>query len=184
LNLDVSPRRMDHVQYVAPVYYWDGRALTLEEQVLQPIFNPDEMGATPAGLIRTLSRIRGYAPYFEEAFGTPDVTNERIAAALANYVRARRSGDAPLDRWRVGRNQTAVSGLAKLGYEVFSFKAGCGQCHTGSNFTDGEFHNIGIGWDEATQRFADEGRFGITRDPADLGRFKTPGLRDVSRRAP
>src|SRR5207248_2976318 len=61
---------------------------------------------------------------------------------------------------------------------------GCVQCHSGKTFTDGEFHNSGIGWDAASGAFADPGRYAITKSPQDLGAFKTPTLRDVAKHAP
>jgi cytochrome c peroxidase len=67
---------------------------------------------------------------------------------------------------------------------LFSDKARCSQCHSGSNFTDGAFHSLGVGWNAGSKAFKDEGRFLVTRNPRDRGAFKTPGLREVSRHAP
>lgn len=58
------------------------------------------------------------------------------------------------------------------------------MCHAGFNFTDGRFHNLGVGWDPATQKFADEGRAAVSHLPRDVGAFKTPGLRDVEKHPP
>jgi cytochrome c peroxidase len=65
---------------------------------------------------------------------------------------------------------------------LFQGKAGCGQCHSGPNLTDEQFHNTGIAWRTGT--LTDEGRAGITRAPADRGAFKTPTLREIARTAP
>ena len=73
---------------------------------------------------------------------------------------------------------------AKRGSEIFFFTGRCATCHAGFNFSDGRFYSLGIGWDTATQRFKDEGRFAISHDPRDRGAFKTPGLREVSKHAP
>jgi cytochrome c peroxidase len=101
------------------------------------------------------------------------------------------SGNSPWDRWRYQRDAAAVSDLVKQGHEIFHSKANCGQCHLGNNFTDSQFHNLGIGWDEATHSFADEGRWAATsalpadqRRESDRGAFKTPTLREVTRHAP
>ena len=77
-----------------------------------------------------------------------------------------------------------MSDAAKRGRNLFFDTAGCVQCHVGSNFTDGKFHNIGVGWDPKQKTFKDEGRFAISKDPIDHGAFKTPGLREVAKRAP
>lgn len=168
----------------APHFFWDGRASSLEEQVLHPIENPIEMGSTHADVLRTLSAIRGYRPYFREAFGTEDVTLERVARAIADYERTRISGNSAYDRWAFNHEENAMSPDAKRGHDLFFDKARCAPCHLGSNFTDSRFWNLGVGWNAETQAFKDAGRFSITKDSRDTGAFKTPGLREVSRRAP
>jgi cytochrome c peroxidase len=166
-----------------PHFFWDGRAASLEEQALGPIENPIEMGSTHAAMISTLQSIGGYAPYFAQAFGTPGITAARVAQALADYQRTRLSGNSPWDRWRAG-DRTAVSAAVQRGHELFFGKAACNQCHLGQNFTDSSFHNLGIGWRAESGTFADEGRFAISKQEADRGAFKTPGLRDCSKHAP
>ena len=165
-------------------FFWDGRASSLEHQVLVPIASRNEMGLDQQSMIARLSGLKGYRPYFDEAFGSDEVTQERIAAALSDYVRTRMSGNAPYDRWTYAREANTVSEQAKRGSELFHFTARCAACHAGFNFSDGRFHNIGVGWDPAAQTFKDEGRFAISHDPRDRGAFKTPGLRDVSKHAP
>jgi cytochrome c peroxidase len=172
-----------------PHFFWDGRAGSLEAQALGPVENPIEMGNTQEGMIANLGAIPGYAPYFAEAFGSPGITKERVAKAIADYERTRMSGNSPYDRWRRLRDESAVSAAVKQGHEVFFGKGACNQCHVGSRFTDNTFHNIGIGWNAATKTFADEGRFQLTRGTpaaadADRGAFKTPTLREVSKHAP
>ena len=94
------------------------------------------------------------------------------------------SGNSPYDRWRFKHEQQAVSAAAKRGHDLFFDAAGCVQCHVGSNFTDGKFHNLGVGWDPRTKTLKDQGRFVVSKDPIDHGAFKTPGLREVAKRAP
>jgi len=67
---------------------------------------------------------------------------------------------------------------------LFFGKAGCNQCHFGSNFTDSAFHNLGIGWDPHKQAFNDEGRYAVTAKTVDMAAFKTPTLREVTKHAP
>jgi len=165
-------------------FFWDGRVSSLEHQVLVPIANRNEMGLDHQSMIDRLSAMQGYRPYFVEAFGSADITQERVATALSEYVRTRMSGNAPYDRWSYAGDAGAMSAEAKRGSEIFSFRGRCEVCHAGFNFSDGRFHNIGVGWDEQSRSFRDEGRFAVSHVERDRGAFKTPGLRDVSRHAP
>jgi cytochrome c peroxidase len=135
-------------------------------------------------MVETLAKIQGYRPYFKQAFGTQDVTKERVAHAVADYERTRMDGNSPWDRWRQARDQNAVSDEVKRGHELFFGKAKCNQCHLGQNFTDNRFHNLGVGYNPRTRKYKDEGRFAVTKNPDDLGAFKTPTLRDVTKHAP
>jgi cytochrome c peroxidase len=165
-------------------FFWDGRVSSLEHQVLVPIADRNEMGLDHQSMVDRISGLRGYRPYFNEAFGSDDITRERIAAALSDYVRTRMSGNAPYDRWAYGNDARAMSEEAKRGSELFFFTARCASCHAGFNFSDGRFYNLGVGWDPAAQAFSDQGRFAVSHEQHDRGRFKTPGLRDVSKHAP
>ena len=179
-----APTVVNLASTVFPNFFWDGRAASLEEQALGPIQNPIEMGNTHHAMVETLSRIDGYKPYFAEAFGTPEITKERVAKAIADYERTRMSGNSPWDRWRQKKDENAVSAEVKAGHQLFFDKAGCNQCHLGASFTDDKFHNIGVGWNAKKKSYADEGRFGVTKKEADRGAFKTPTLREVAKRAP
>ena len=179
-----APSIVNQAQTLFPHFFWDGRAASLAEQALGPIANPIEMGHQPAALVAKLSAIEGYAPYFEEAFGSPGVTGERIARALVSYEQTRMSGNSPWDRWRYERDEAAVPDAVRRGHDLFFGKAGCRPCHAGNHFTDSRFHNLGIGWDEEERTLADEGRAAVTGDPGDRGRFKTPSLREVTKHPP
>ena len=145
-------------------FFWDGRADTLEQQVLQPIFNPLELALSEAELIR---RTR--------------LQPAQVAAALASYVRTIRSGDSPFDRYVAGRLD-ALTSLQKTGLQVFRGKGNCTACHVGPNFTDERFHNTGLAWRDG--EWLDNGRFAVSGVARDRGAFKTPTLRDVARTAP
>jgi cytochrome c peroxidase len=179
-----APTIVNLADSIYPNFFWDGRALSLEEQALGPIENPIEMGNTHHAMVETLTKISGYKPYFMQAFGTSEITKERVAKAIADYERTRMSGNSPYDRWRAKKDQTAVSDDVKAGYELFNGKAACNQCHLGASFTDNAFHNIGVGWNAKQKTFADEGRAAVTKNPLDRGKFKTPTLREVALRAP
>lgn len=168
---------------IYPNFFWDGRASSLEEQALGPIANPIEMGGNHDAMIKTCET-KGYKPYFKEAFGSEEVTKERVAHALADYERTRLSGNSPVDRWQVGKDESAVSAEVKQGFDLFFNKAECNQCHLGENFTDGRFHNLGIGWDAKKKEFKDVGRYAISKKDEDKGAFKTPGLREVAKHPP
>ena len=160
-------------------FFWDGRLGSLEAQVRGPIENPNEMGLPMEQLVSRMNEIVGYRQQFQEIFGS-EATPERIAQALASFVRTILSGDAPYDRFRAG-DLAALSPAAQRGHDIFFFRANCAACHRGPNFTDGQFHNLGIGMDQAEP---DLGRFVVTQIELDRGAFKTPTLREIARTAP
>lgn len=178
-----SPTFLNAAWTLYPHFFWDGRADSLEAQALGPVENPIEMGNTVDAMIQDLQGIAGYGPYFEAAFGSPGITPQRVAEAIADYERTRMSGNSAYDRWKDG-DQDAVSAEVKLGDELFFGKAGCNQCHLGFNFTDSLFHNLGVGWDPQAEQFADPGRHAQTNEDTDRGAFKTPTVRDVTKHAP
>ncbi|MNR87076.1 Cytochrome c551 peroxidase precursor [compost metagenome] len=170
------PSLLNAAYYVG--FFHDGRAGTLEEQALGPLFNPDEMNATASQVVSTLTGIPEYRARFQEAFGTePSV--ETLGKALAAFERTLISKDSAFDRW-VSGEEGALSPQAKRGLDLFTGKADCTACHKGPNFSDDKFHNIGV----PGSGTRDKGRFEVTRDPDDLGAFKTPSLRNVALTAP
>ena len=159
--------------------FWDGRALKLEGQALGPIQNPIEMEMKLDDLIPKLNKIEGYRNQFRAVFGT-DATPAAVAKAIAAFERTVLSGDAPFDRFKAG-DKTALSAAAQRGMTVYFNKAQCSACHSGPNFTDGAFHNIGVGMEKPEP---DLGRFAETKLAGDRGAFKTPTLREIARTAP
>jgi cytochrome c peroxidase len=159
--------------------FWDGRVGGLEEQALGPIENPIEMNMNLDALVVKLNKISGYREQFEQVFGGP-ASKETIAKAIATYERTVLSGDAPYDRFRAG-DTNALSEAAQRGLKLFDGKAVCSACHTGPNFTDNAFHNIGVGMD---QKDPDPGRKEVSGLGGDFGSFKTPTLREIARTAP
>jgi cytochrome c peroxidase len=145
-------------------FFWDGRAVTLEQQVLEPIANPKELGLRLAQIPERTGK---------------DIAE--VATALASYVRTIRSGASRFDRYAAGAT-TALTGMELAGLNLFRGKANCVSCHVGPNFTDEQFHNTGIAWHNGV--LEDEGRFKITNRLSDRGAFKTPTLREVPRSAP
>ena len=137
-------------------FFWDGRVATLEEQVLSPIQDPDEMDLTLAEATRRVG------------FNAQDISD-----ALASYIRAILSGDSPLDRFVEGET-AALSPEQRQGLQIFRGRASCTGCHVGPNFSDERVHNTGVAWNGG--RFTDVG--------AGRGEFKTPTLREVARTGP
>jgi cytochrome c peroxidase len=145
-------------------FFWDGRAAALEEQVLQPIQDPNEMDMT--------------LPEVSARVGLPA---EDISRALATYVRSILSGDSRYDRFISG-DRIALVPQEQQGLQIFRGKANCTACHVGPNFSDERFHNTGIAWRDG--RVSDEGRAAVTGMESDRGAFKTPTLREITRTAP
>lgn len=158
-------------------FFWDGRATSLESQVLMPIADPVEMGTPIDLLLRHLAVDTAYRRAFAGAF-SEGLTRDNVARALASYVRTIRSGDSPVDRYRSG-DTTALTPDARRGLDLFFRRANCSRCHLGPNLTDERFHNTGV----ATGT-RDAGRYAVTQRTADLGAFKTPTLRNVELTAP
>jgi cytochrome c peroxidase len=172
----------------ATALFWDGRARSLAEQAKGPIENPVEMGSTHEQATRTIAAIAGYRRHFREAFGDDRVDIDRIAEAIAAYEATRMSGNSAWDRFQAG-DGSALSELAREGRDLFFGQGRCDVCHQGPNLTDGKFHNLGVGFrftvaGDPASSFQDLGRHLVTGDPRDVGAFKTPSLRDVSKRAP
>ena len=159
--------------------FWDGRAHQLEGQALGPIQNPIEMNLTLEEAIGRLNKIAGYRKQFQNVFGT-DVTADGMAKALASFERTILSGNAPYDQFKAG-DKSALSAAAQRGMKLYFGKANCSACHGGSNFTDGAFHNIGVGMDK---KDPDLGRYNETKLEGDRGAFKTPTVREIARTAP
>jgi cytochrome c peroxidase len=130
--------------------------------------------------VRRLRSDKYYAGAFKKVYGQkPDAG--KLAAALAAYVRTLETGDSPFDRWARGK-ANPMSEAAVRGRRIFMDKGKCFDCHFSPDFTGDEFRNIGLFTGSGTLN--DVGRFALTRDSADLGKFKTPGLRNVAVTAP
>ncbi len=191
--------------------FWDGRVNTLEEQAALPITNPFEMGQSSFdAAVAKIAGIEEYRRAFLNAFGRP-VNGPDLLRAIAAYERTLGSFDSPFDRFIAGE-KNAIDDSAKRGWELFNTRGRCNKCHAltdtrrdVTNFTDFDFHNIGIGIirhnvvalaRKAVQEIASGhletidraaitsdlsvlGRFLITKKEGDTASFKTPNLRNV-----
>ncbi|HKO81533.1 MAG TPA: cytochrome c peroxidase, partial [Chitinophagaceae bacterium] len=161
-------------------FFWDGRAKTLEEQALAPIENPVEMNLPLDQAILRLKKSKTYSVYFKKIFGT-EPTRENLGAAIAAFERTLETSDSPFDNWKFSDDPNAVSEEVKRGFVLFNGKGKCVQCHFGADLTANEFRNIGL-FDG--KQLNDSGRMVVTGKKEDIGKFKTPSLRNVSITAP
>jgi len=155
--------------------FWDGRAASLEEQALGPVQNPVEMASSLPLMVSSLAKIAAYKPDFQKAFGSEEVTADRVAKAIASFERTVLSGNSAFDHFQAG-DTNAISESAQRGFAVFVSKGNCAQCHPLPNFTDEQYHNLGVGMDKPNP---DLGRYKVTKNEKDKGAFKTPTLRDL-----
>lgn len=183
---------------------WDGRAGALEKQALGPIQNPLHMNQNLDLLVEKLKAVPDYVERFQKVFGT-SVSPEGLGKALAAFERTLITRNAPFDRYMEG-DRHAISESALRGMELFKGKARCILCHNGPNFSDSQFHNLGVpaapllahplvqaairfdakrmNVQEYQQVKEDLGRYLVTKEEQDKGAFKTPTLRNVTQRDP
>ena len=173
-------------------FFWDGRAMSLEEQILEPVVNPIEMHETWPDAVAKLEQDSVYPTLFLRAFGTPGISPERTSKAIAQFLRTMISANSRFDQFM--RGEVLLNEQEQLGFQLTLLEGGfppevlggqggadCFHCHTtaGGMFTDGQFHNNGL-----DSVFTDPGHGGITGNPQDMGRFKTPTLRNIALSAP
>jgi len=189
--------------------FWDGRAPTLEEQAKGPLTNPVEMAmASNDAVVAKLQKIPEYPLLFQKAFGSDKITIDDVARAIASFERTLISFSSPFDRFISG-DTSAISESAQRGWVLFNGKGRCNDCHgyvaSLPTFTDNKFHNIGVAMHagdfaelarKAAQSpeslsdlahspgFSELGRFLATKEPKDIGAYKTPGLRNIALTAP
>jgi cytochrome c peroxidase len=157
----------------ASVQFWDGRAATLEEQAAGPITNELEMDHMPQLLLEKLNADAEYV----KAFGGGRIGMQQVLDAIASYERTLLSGNSAFDRYQYGGDKGALSAEAQHGLALF--RQHCASCHMigtkAALFSDGKFHNLGVGMN-AEGELKDQGRGN--------GEFRTPSLRNVARTAP
>jgi cytochrome c peroxidase len=159
--------------------FWDGRATTLEEQVLAPIQNPNEMNCAIAEVVYRLNHSKKYTQLFSEVFNQKP-SEQNLEIAIASFEKTLETSNTANDRWLNdqpdGLNEQQIRGRT-----VFFNKGKCIECHYTPDFTGDEFKNIGL-FDGAT--WNDSGRYAVTKNVSDIGKFKVPGLRNCSITAP
>lgn len=162
-------------------YFWDGRAETLEEQALGPMENHNEMDLPLSLVVRRLQKSARYMKAFNNVYGKP-ATRELLADALAAYENTLETSESPFDKYMTEEDTALFSESAKRGLDIFNNKGKCFDCHFGPDFTGSDkFKNIGL---YNAKNLNDQGRFTISGDINDIGKFKVPGLRNIAQTAP
>jgi cytochrome c peroxidase len=166
--------------------FWDGRSPSLRHQVLRPIEDPLEMHETLPQVAQKLQETEVYPPLFQKAFGSTEVTAERLAKALEQYLLTLISAGSKLDQWREAKAQLTTE--EQQGFELFFTEsdpgrgirgADCFHCHGGAHFTNNSYSNNGLDLDPQ-----DLGRATATHEDRDKGKFLVPSLRNVALTAP
>lgn len=166
---------------VSAFLFWDGRQTSLVDMVTKPIGNHVEMGISDINsLPQKLTALPYYKDLFKRAYGSDNITVDRIATALGTFLSAINSDSTRFDRAKVYRT-AAYNAIEEKGWELFHVKYNCASCHhinTGTYFQNG-FEDIGLD-DSCT----DKGRGAISLSAGDNGTFKTPNLKNVAVTAP
>lgn len=161
-------------------FFWDGGAASLEDQVIAPIQNPVEMHETLSAVLSKLQSHPEYPALFQKAFASSQITTTMLMKAIAQFERTMISGNSKFDQYL--RGQATLSQQEQLGMNLYmqEDKGDCFHCHTlGSTFSDFEFRNNGL---DAVP--VDPGRYLVTLNESDRGKFKTPSLRNIEVTAP
>jgi cytochrome c peroxidase len=168
-----------------PELYWDGRSSALEKQV-KGAWSGGNMGASGKNgapdmtdISTQLNKVHGYQTQFQEIFGAP-ASPDNIAQAVATFMRTIVASESRWVKFRNG-DESAFNEAETRGWQVFSEKAKCTNCHDGLLLTDLQYHNVGIGMGADNP---DTGRAKVSKDERDTGAFKTPTLLDISKSAP
>lgn len=166
--------------------FWDGRAASLEGQAQEVYHSTSDNNVNLKDVIAQVGADPEYKALFQQAFDTAP-TAENFEQAITCYELTLLSGNTRFDQFAFAGNGTALTPQEKQGYAVFTGKGNCTSCHLIEKdhalFMDQKFHNIGVGY-QPDGKLLDGGRYGVTANRADIGAFKTPGLRNVSLTAP
>jgi len=190
----------------------DGRASSLEEQALGPFLNPIEHGLkSKRQLVKLVEQDANYKKQFASVFANSAITAVKITSAIASFERTLIAGNSAFDRYLFGRDRKALTQSEARGMRLFRRKGNCANCHEISGkdalFMDNRFYNLGVGFARVNPEIdyilgalrqgnklealalskvqqAELGRFNVTHIIADIGKFKTPTLRNIALTAP
>lgn len=161
--------------------FWDGRAKSLEDQAQFPVSDQLEMNEKLTIAVDKIAKIKGYNTLFTAAFGDKKVTLERIQYAIATFERSINSPKSKFDQFVSGKSDIYTDQQVK-GLHLFRTKAQCINCHNTPYFSDNQFHNDGQTLFGTKNE--DFGRYNVTKDVKDIGKFRTPTLREVANTKP
>lgn len=162
-------------------FFWDGRASSLEDQARFPVQDHLEMNESLDDMEKRIQQFRGYYPMFEKAFGDTLIDRDRIFKAIATFERTVVSPKSRFDIFIAGKPDI-ITDQELLGLHLFRTKAGCINCHNSGLFSDNQFHNDGQTLFGMRQE--DLGKYNVTGKTEDIGKFKTPSLREVVNTGP
>ena len=195
-------------------YFLDGRATSLEEQSLGPFVNPVEHGLTDyKKILSVIQQDSVYPQLFQQSFGLPiqQITIEHVSKAIASFERTLVAGNSLFDQYYFGRDRSKLTESEARGLRIFRRKGNCANCHeiswNNALFMDNRFYNIGVGFKRINRqidqivtelkagksvsglglsswKISELGRFNVTNRIADIGKFKTPTLRNIALTAP
>ena len=195
-------------------FFLDGRAESLEAQSVGPLTNPIEHGLEDyTKVIQVVNSDDQYISLFNKVFDiSPDqITIDHVAKAMASFERTLISGNSLFDQYYFGRDHSKLSESAARGLRIFRRKGNCANCHEisfdNALFMDNRFYNIGVGFDRlepqldemisalgqgeevsdlalSAEQIPELGRFNVTHIISDIGKFKTPTLRNISLTGP
>lgn len=161
--------------------FWDGRANSLEDQARFPIADHVEMNENLGAMEKKVRSFAGYKPLFKAAFGDDTINMDRIFKAIACFERTIVSHDSRFDLFIKGKPDM-LTDEEVLGLHVFRTKAGCVNCHNGGLFSDNQFHNDGQTLFASVHE--DLGLYHVTKQREDVGKFRTPSLRETANTGP
>jgi cytochrome c peroxidase len=156
--------------------FYDGRAKNLREQVHFPIEDHAEMGISYKDAIKKLNSMERYRSYFHAIY-EEDATEQNVADAIASFEESLETSDTEFDAWMMDKPNNMSEAAIRGRILFMSERAKCFDCHFSPDFTGDEYRNIGL-YDD--KKYKDKGRYEVTKDPQDLGKFKVPGLRNVA----
>ncbi|HLP21516.1 MAG TPA: cytochrome c peroxidase [Chitinophagales bacterium] len=155
-------------------FMWDGGINQLDMLPIAPIENPVEMDLEFADAVNKIRNNPAYPPLFKSAFGSEEISGPRLLQALSQFMNMLVSANSKFDKWKRGEDGVTFTPGENEGYQLFAQKK-CSSCHSTDLFTDQKFHNNGI----KNSFLIDSGRAHITNRAEDIGKFKTPSLRNL-----
>ncbi|MES2445644.1 MAG: cytochrome c peroxidase [Bacteroidota bacterium] len=157
--------------------FWDGRANSLEHQSGFPVADHVEMNMDITEMVKNINQIEGYKPLFKLAYGSEEINLDKIQKAIATFERGIVSTSSRFDSFVRG-NAKMLKDDEVVGLHLFRTKARCINCHNTPLFSDNKFHNDGQAL--LGSRFEDLGLYNVTKDLKDVGKMRTPSLRETN----